>query len=215
MDFGPVGLTLARTAYRLSSIPQGQHMDIISQAKDDGSLVILQKSEMGFHLNIFSPDPFPSDGMSSTTHALNSLREAGRSTSRDYIYVSLLGRESPRAIPNTGASLRAFVLDISLGPLGATTNIADTEGMALSVWPALEYQQMFGDAWRMFRDYFYDVDMHQVDWPAVYSRYKSLVSRCAKREDLDDVLGENVSAASSSGSFSLSTNTFQPHWRLS
>ena len=47
---------------------------------------------------------------------------------------------------------------------------------------------MYTDAWRLLRDYFYDKNMHGVDWPNIFYRYLPLVKRCAKREDLDDVL---------------------------
>ena len=65
-------------------------------------------------------------------------------------------------------------------------NRADTEGLSLSVWPQLEHQQMFKDAWRMLRDYFYDPNLHAVDWEGMFDRYLPLVKRCAKREELDD-----------------------------
>jgi len=33
--------------------------------------------------------------------------------------------------------------------------------------PRDEWQQMFTEAWRMERDYFYDRKMHSLDWPAL------------------------------------------------
>jgi tricorn protease len=48
------------------------------------------------------------------------------------------------------------------------------------------------DAWRLLRDYFYDENMHGIDWNEIHARYKPLVQRCAKREELDDVLGQMI-----------------------
>jgi len=46
---------------------------------------------------------------------------------------------------------------------------------------------MFGDSWRMLRDYFYDVNMHGLDWEGIYDKYLPLVSRVGHREELDDI----------------------------
>ena len=46
---------------------------------------------------------------------------------------------------------------------------------------------MFGDSWRLLRDYFYDKNMHGVDWVAMFHKYRAFVDRCTHREELDDV----------------------------
>lgn len=52
-----------------------------------------------------------------------------------------------------------------------------------------DWRQMFTDAWRMERDYFYDPDMHGVDWNGVKDKYLPLVDRVTTREELSDVIG--------------------------
>ena len=37
--------------------------------------------------------------------------------------------------------------------------------------PRAEWKQMFEDVYRFQRDFFYDKDMHGVDWPAMKTRY--------------------------------------------
>ncbi|MBW3564493.1 MAG: PDZ domain-containing protein [Acidobacteria bacterium] len=56
--------------------------------------------------------------------------------------------------------------------------------------PRLEWRQEYRDAWRTFRDWFYDENMHGVDWEAMYDKYEPLVSHIAHRSDLDYILGE-------------------------
>jgi len=90
-------------------------------------------------------------------------------------------------------------------------NRADTEGLSLSVWPQLEHQQMFKDAWRMLRDYFYDPNLHAVDWEGMFDRYLPLVKRCAKREELDDVLRQLVGELSALHSFVYGGEYPSPH----
>jgi len=59
--------------------------------------------------------------------------------------------------------------------------------------PRLEWKQMFNDAWRMHRDFLYDVKMRGADWPAVRAKYAPLVDRVTDRAELDDVLGMMIS----------------------
>jgi tricorn protease len=53
-----------------------------------------------------------------------------------------------------------------------------------------EWNQMFEEAWRYERDYFYDPDMHGRDWNVVYERYAPLVPFIKHRADLTYVLDQ-------------------------
>jgi tricorn protease len=55
---------------------------------------------------------------------------------------------------------------------------------------------MFVEAWRLERDYFYDRQMHGVDWPAIRTKYAPLVERVTDRGELADVLAQMVSELS-------------------
>ncbi len=73
--------------------------------------------------------------------------------------------------------------------------------VSLSEWtfavdPREEWRQMFADAWRLERDYFYDRGMHGVDWPAVRKKYEPLLGRVTDREELDDLIAQMVSELS-------------------
>lgn len=49
---------------------------------------------------------------------------------------------------------------------------------------------MLHESWRLQRDFFYDPNMHGVDWKAVWDQYGALADRIASRDDLNDLLGE-------------------------
>ena len=53
-----------------------------------------------------------------------------------------------------------------------------------------EWNQMFEEAWRYERDYFYDPAMHGRDWNLVYQRYAPLVPFIRHRADLNYVLDQ-------------------------
>ena len=56
-----------------------------------------------------------------------------------------------------------------------------------------EYPQIFAEAWRIQRDWFYDKDMHGVDWQAMYDKYAPFVAGCGTRGDLNYLIGEMIS----------------------
>src|SRR5271157_2443470 len=73
--------------------------------------------------------------------------------------------------------------------------------MDLSRWtfdinPRAEFHELFLDAWRLERDYFYDRNMQGVDWKQMRDRYLPLVDRVSDRDELNDVIAQMVSELS-------------------
>ncbi|MEM8930682.1 MAG: PDZ domain-containing protein, partial [Acidobacteriota bacterium] len=68
----------------------------------------------------------------------------------------------------------------------------DVSGLRTKIDPRAEWRQMFDDAWRITRDWFYDPNMHGMDWDALGERYRPLVDRIAHRSELDWILGELI-----------------------
>ncbi|HEX6178131.1 MAG TPA: PDZ domain-containing protein, partial [Thermoanaerobaculia bacterium] len=66
------------------------------------------------------------------------------------------------------------------------------EAMEMKIDPRAEWAQAFSDAWRIQRDWFYDPNMHGVDWNLMRQRYGQLIPHVAHRADLDYVLGELI-----------------------
>jgi tricorn protease len=66
----------------------------------------------------------------------------------------------------------------------------DLDDMELLVDPKVEWQQMYVDGWRILRDWFYDPNMHGMDWDGIRTKYEPLVQHVAHRADLDYIFGE-------------------------
>jgi tricorn protease len=66
----------------------------------------------------------------------------------------------------------------------------DLERVKVSVQPAAEWRQMFAEAWRLQREYFWDENMSGVNWPAVYEQYAPLLERVGSRDELSDLFWE-------------------------
>jgi tricorn protease-like protein/C-terminal processing protease CtpA/Prc len=76
---------------------------------------------------------------------------------------------------------------------GATPKPVVIQPMLVEIDPKAEWRQMFTEAWRLQRDYFYDPTMHGVDWKKVYEQYLPLVDELNAREDLSFLISEMIS----------------------
>jgi len=76
-----------------------------------------------------------------------------------------------------------------------------TAQMEMTVVPREEWRQVFNDVWRIERDFFYDPNMHGVDWNAQRERYGKLIDACVTREDVNYVIGELIAELSSSHTY--------------
>lgn len=76
---------------------------------------------------------------------------------------------------------------------GASGKAVVTQPMLKDLDPKSEWKQLVKDAWRIFRDYFYDPNMHGVDWKAVGDRYLAMVDDANSREDVGYIISEMIS----------------------
>ena len=70
------------------------------------------------------------------------------------------------------------------------TGWIDLNRLRPSVIPTAEWKQMYREAWRLQRDYFWTEDMSGVDWETVYLRYLPLLERIATRAEFSDLMWE-------------------------
>lgn len=99
-------------------------------------------------------------------------------------------------------------------------NLAATK-VDLSKWtfpiqPREEWRQMFVDAWRMERDYFYDRKLHGTNWKELLERHLPLVDRVTDRNELNDLIAQLVGELEAlhifvrGGDFREGTDKIQP-----
>jgi tricorn protease len=74
--------------------------------------------------------------------------------------------------------------------------IVNLDGVTLEINPRNEWKQMYNEAWRLERDFFYDPNMHGLNWPKVREQYGGLIDRISTREELNDLIGETISELS-------------------
>ena len=65
-------------------------------------------------------------------------------------------------------------------------------GLKMRIDPMKEWLQIFTDAWRMEKDYFYAENLHGLDWQGVFDRYRPLVDHVGTRADLNKLMVEMI-----------------------
>ena len=73
--------------------------------------------------------------------------------------------------------------------------------MTYRVAPREEWRQIFADAWRWYRDFFYDEGMHGRDWKAMRAKFAPWVEEIRTRQQLNWLLSEMVGELSVSHTY--------------
>ena len=76
-----------------------------------------------------------------------------------------------------------------------------TGGLESAVDPVAEWRQLFTDAWRLQRDYFYDPGLHGVDWAGLRERYGRLLEDAVTRWDVNYLIGELIGELNASHTY--------------
>jgi tricorn protease len=94
-----------------------------------------------------------------------------------------------------------FSVDANGSKLDPEKDRISMNNWAYRINPVQDWNQMFTDAWRMMRDYYYDPGMQHVDWAGVKKKYEALLERVTDRDELDDLLAQMVSELSTLHTF--------------
>jgi len=77
-----------------------------------------------------------------------------------------------------------------------------TSGLTMDLVPREEWRQIFTDTWRRHRDFFYDPNMHGVDWNELKERYGALIEDARTRWDVTNIQSNLVSELSAGHTYS-------------
>ena len=70
------------------------------------------------------------------------------------------------------------------------TGLIDFQRIRLNIDINQEWHQMYREAWRLQRDFFWVANMSKVNWNKVYDRYKNLIDRAGSRSEFSDIVWE-------------------------
>lgn len=127
-------------------------------------------------------------------------KTGGTVTPGSFFQVSADGKNllvnGPRVVPVAGKDLPASAGTVSY------------QAFKLDIDPAQEWTQIFWDAWRLTRDYFYVRNMHGVDWKAVGDRYAKLLPHVRARNELTELIRWMQAELSVGHSFRVEPQSF-------
>lgn len=181
----PTKIDLAGLSQRIVPIPVAERNYEALNVAADGALFYLARKQPGS--SIEPPNP-----------------KVDRDANADLYRYSFEDRAEKMLKPglsnlSVSASRKKLLLSLGEGKLEVADAVeklenkpVDLSGMQMRVNPREEWLQIFDEAWRMERDFFYDPNMHGLDWKAVRARYEPLVQHVQRREDLNDLLIEMI-----------------------
>ena len=86
--------------------------------------------------------------------------------------------------------------------------------MEADIDPVAEWREMFGQAWRLERDFFFSHEMNGVDWNGVRARYEPLLKQATCREDVNYLIGQMIGELGNShtyvGGGDIPSNSYVP-----
>lgn len=83
------------------------------------------------------------------------------------------------------------MIDLPSAPIKIEEKL-DLSNMEMKLDRKAEWAQIFEECWRQMKDFFYDPNMHGVDWERVKKQYEPLAKGVNHRADLTYVIGEMI-----------------------
>jgi tricorn protease len=111
-----------------------------------------------------------------------------------------LSQDRAKLMVRKGSDLYIFPAGAK-APSDLSSSLVDLRQWTFSLDPREEWRQMFIEAWRLHRDYFYDPKMHGVDWPTMREKYLPLVARVTDRAELSNLIAQMVGELSALHTF--------------
>jgi tricorn protease len=86
-----------------------------------------------------------------------------------------------------------YIIDSGISePSDLAKSKINLSNWTFSIDPKEEWRQMFIESWRLERDYFYDPQMHGVDYQGLLEQYLPFVDRITDRTELSDLISHLV-----------------------
>jgi len=77
----------------------------------------------------------------------------------------------------------------------------DLSDLKMWIHPLDEWRQIFNEAWRMERDFYYEPNMHGLDWSAMKEKYGRFLPHASCRQDIRYIIGELIGELNTSHTY--------------
>ena len=100
-----------------------------------------------------------------------------------------LSTDGKKLLVRQGGAFKLF----DAKPEAKDSKTLSTADLKLDLVPAEEWETIFEEVWRRYRDFFYVENMHGYDWEGIRDRYRPWLGHVRHRSDLNYVIGEMIS----------------------
>ena len=168
---------------RIVALPIAERSYTALTVAHDGALFFMELQQPGVSIEPGGNGPFRA--------ALKrfDFKSKKASTAMDSVQAYVLSQDRKTilvATPGNKLMTAAVSKNIKASPL-------NTSDIKAFINPREEWQQIFDETWRLEQQYFYDGNMHGLNWQGVYDKYKPLVAHVATRADLNALLVDLIS----------------------
>lgn len=198
-DLTPVKIDSAGLADRIIEFPMDAgNLDSLRAVK--GAVFFLSRQTKGM---LDQPeDPGPSSEADAELHRLDIEKK------KDEVFIDAvkdytLSADGSKMAYRVADSIEIRPADSKPDPSAedADKESVDPSALPLEVDPAAEWAQIFAEAWRLQRDFYWAEDMAGIDWPLVRKRYAALLPRISTRNELNDLIGQVISELGTSHTY--------------
>jgi tricorn protease len=161
---------------RIQAIPIGEAVYSNIQVAKTGELYYLKRSGT---YNRFTGD----DPRNLQHYSLTKRKEDPAVEKVNEYELSRDGKRVLLAMPDNAWSIADIAEKID-----ATKHKLAIDKVEVKIDPTAEWKEIFDEAWRINRDYFYDPNMHGADWKGMKAKYAVFLPDLAVRQDLNRVM---------------------------
>jgi tricorn protease len=182
----PVTIDADGLAERVIELPvdYGNYFSIAATSK---TVFFLSAPLKGF---AEQPGLFEEPGPENTLMAFDLEKKKAKSFTEGVDSYSLAAKGGKIAFMKAQGQLYVVGTDSPPSDLGDAKVALD--GMVIDLDPREEWTQMYYEAWRHQRDFFWDQGMGGMNWEKVRDQYAALLPRLSSRADLQDLIGEII-----------------------
>ncbi|UCC82005.1 MAG: PD40 domain-containing protein [Gemmatimonadota bacterium] len=173
---GPIRIDFDGLADRVAQVPVGQG-NFGGLSAVEGNLIYIAGP----------PAVFGPSGQSPSIKIF-SMEDREEETLLDEVGNYALSFDGKKILVRRAGAFQLY--DVKANASGPKT--VSTSGLRVDRVPAEEWEEVFEEVWRRFRDYFYVENMHGYDWEALREQYRPWLRHVAHRSDLNYVLTEMV-----------------------
>ncbi len=110
-----------------------------------------------------------------------------------------LNKDGTKVIYHSGPTYG--IADAAPGRAKVGDGRLNTASLQALVDPRAEWKEIFREAWRIERDFYWDPKMGGLDWDKIGKRYEALLPWVAHRSDLNYIIGEMIAELSTSHTY--------------